>query len=473
LCINLCTKILGAAFPQPRKSNQKRSEAMAVNYYLAPHKNKAGEQPIRISIIIYKTRLLSTVGINVLAAAWEAESQAVKIRIENEKGKSVKYENSRGLDANFINGKLQNLRKHFDTYEKEVTHRPSEKELRLELDNALSEEVVVQASENVLKYFDQFTREESISNQWTPGTMECWNAFRKHLAAQGKNTQFDHFNDDGINAFVRYLRVKCEMGENTVQKHYLNLRWFLNWAIRKGVARESEIGKIQPKFKIIDKPVIFLTKEELLRLYNYQIPANGTKVTLHKYDGEEYEKEVHDAAALEKTRDMFCFCAFTSLRYSDMAALQRTDISGDYIYITTQKTNDRLPINLNKYAKAILEKYKGQKFPNNQALPVISNQRMNEYLKEVCELCEINTPITRVVVRAGQRVQETQPKYDLVGTHAGRRTFICFALSNGIPPQVVMKWTGHSDYKAMKPYIDIAEKVKAEQMAIFEKGLDE
>ena len=97
---------------------------------------------------------------------------------------------------------------------------------------------------------------------------------------------------------------------------------------------------------------------------------------------------------------------------------------------------------------------------------------MNEYLKDLCELCGFNAPITRVVVRAGKRVEETRPKYELVGTHAGRRTFICFALSSGIPPQVVMKWTGHSDYKAMKPYIDIAEKVKAEQMAIFEKGLD-
>lgn len=46
------------------------------------------------------------------------------------------------------------------------------------------------------------------------------------------------------------------------------------------------------------------------------------------------------------------------------------------------------------------------------------------------------------------------------------------SLRSGIPPQVVMKWTGHSDYKTMKPYIDIAEKVKAEQMSIFEKGLD-
>ena len=52
-----------------------------------------------------------------------------------------------------------------------------------------------------------------------------------------------------------------------------------------------------------------------------------------------------------------------------------------------------------------------------------------------------------------------------------RRTFICFALSSGIPPQVVMKWTGHSDYKAMKPYIDIAEKTKANAMALFESEM--
>jgi hypothetical protein len=54
-----------------------------------------------------------------------------------------------------------------------------------------------------------------------------------------------------------------------------------------------------------------------------------------------------------------------------------------------------------------------------------------------------------------------------LGTHAGRRTFICNALSLGIPPQVVMKWTGHNDYKAMKPYIDIADDIKVSAMDKF------
>ena len=154
-----------------------------------------------------------------------------------------------------------------------------------------------------------------------------------------------------------------------------------------------------------------------------------------------------------------------------MAKVRRSDIVGDILYVTTQKTNDRLPINLNSFAKEILAKYENTVFPGGLALPVITNQKMNYYLKDLCELCGFNEPISKTCYRAGQKVEETFPKYELIGTHAGRRTFICFALSNGIPPQVVMKWTGHSDYKAMKPYIDIAEKTKAEAMNVFEMGL--
>lgn len=67
----------------------------------------------------------------------------------------------------------------------------------------------------------------------------------------------------------------------------------------------------------------------------------------------------------------------------------------------------------------------------------------------------------------GKRVDEVLPKYALLSSHAGRRTFICNALSLGIPPQVVMKWTGHSDYKVMKPYIDIADETKISAMERF------
>ena len=66
------------------------------------------------------------------------------------------------------------------------------------------------------------------------------------------------------------------------------------------------------------------------------------------------------------------------------------------------------------------------------------------------------------------RLSSIQPKWELVGTHTGRRTFIVNVLSMGITPKVVMKWTGHSDYKAMKPYIDIVDSIKASSMAKFD-----
>ena len=74
--------------------------------------------------------------------------------------------------------------------------------------------------------------------------------------------------------------------------------------------------------------------------------------------------------------------------------------------------------------------------------------------------------------RNGTRYDEVYPKYELIGTHTGRKTFICFALSNGVPPDVVMKFTGHCDYKSMKPYIDITESAKRDAISLMEKAFD-
>lgn len=85
----------------------------------------------------------------------------------------------------------------------------------------------------------------------------------------------------------------------------------------------------------------------------------------------------------------------------------------------------------------------------------------------MAELAEINDPVHQTYYKGNERIDEVIPKYALLGTRAGRRTFICNALALGITPQVVMKWTGHSDYKAMKPYIDITDDIKTNAMSKF------
>ena len=437
---------------------------MAIRFYLSNRPDKKGDCPIRVSISIKGTRLLSTVGYSITQEKWNAAKQKVKSNSCN----------SRGVPSNIINNRLKKITAHFIEYEYGTAQRPSRDCLKRELASVTGKGEKASAdvtSPTLSRYYAEFLREESRLNQWTQGTLEPLLATRKHMESSGMYGSFNDFNELGLVYFIDYLRNECRMGENTIRKHFANLRWFLNWAIRRGYCTEEAIKRYRPKFKIIEKPVIFLTKDELIRLYKYEIPKDGTKVKLSDSHGNEYEKEVEDADALDRTRDLFCFCAFTSLRYSDMAKLKRTDVVGDYIYVTTQKTNDRLPIDLNEYSKAILDKYRDCSFPDDIALPVLSNQKMNIHIKTLGELCRFNDPITRVSFRAGEKVSEVKPKWQLLGTHAARRTFICTMLSMGISPQIVMKWTGHSDYKAMKPYIDIAESAKAEAMNLFSNGL--
>ena len=436
---------------------------MAIRFYLDNRPNKVGEHPIRVSVCVKGTKLISTIGHSVTPEVW-ADDTVIK----------PKYTNSKGTSGKQINADIMRLKAHFSEYEINLTDRPAKMELQLLLTACLKRDSAINLSGKttvLFKHLDRFISEESLAGQWAYSTIRCWNTFRGHLAKFNPFITYDCFDEDGINQFLAFLRYEQKLTEKTVKKIYTHLKWFLGWAIRKRLCKETTINIYRPKFKVLEKPVIFLTKEELLKLYHFPIPPRGTVVNLRDFEGRRYTKTVKCREALIKTRDLFCFCAFTSLRYSDMAKVRRTDINGNYLYVTTQKTNDRIPIDLNAFAKEIIQKYKNRHFPEGLALPVISNQRMNRHLKELCELCGFNEPISRVYFRSGQRICETHAKWELIGTHAGRRTFICFALSSGIPPQVVMKWTGHSDYKTMRPYIDIAGKTKAEAMKLFEREL--
>ncbi len=174
-------------------------------------------------------------------------------------------------------------------------------------------------------------------------------------------------------------------------------------------------------------------------------------------------------ASLEAVRDVFLFSCYTGLRYSDVYNLTWDDIHDGKIEIVTVKTADRILIELNNKSQAILDKYADIRFPDKKVLSVLSNQKMNKKLHVLCKLASIVEPVKTTHYEGNKRIDKVQPKYELVGTHCGRRTFICTALSKGIPPSVVMKWTGYNDYKAMKPYIDIADEVKSSYMKQFDE----
>lgn len=437
---------------------------MAVNFYLDKRTDKKGDAPIRMSIAINGARYLTSTGYKITPGKWDAVKQQVR------RGAS----NGSGMTWAVINSALARIAEHFATYEGECLSngtRPDTNTLKMEFANAFGRSRTHTQSESkqlgLFDYLELFIKEMGELNQWTVGTRQKFAALRNHLTGFNPDVTISDLAGDGLNDFVAYLRTEKQMKNTTIGKQLGFVKWFLNWCTAKGYNDNTAYRTFAPKLKIAPKKVVFLEWEELMRVYHYAVPDNGVEVILTDADGREYTKTVHDAAAITKTRDIFCFCCFTSLRYSDAANLKRADIAGDSLTITTVKTADTITIELNKYALSILERYADRTDLNGYAFPHITNQRMNVYLKDLCELCGLNQPITQTYYRGSERIDEVSPKYELIGTHTGRRTFICNALMLGIPAEIVMKWTGHSDYKAMKPYIDVTNASKAKAMNKF------
>ncbi|MFA5326493.1 MAG: phage integrase SAM-like domain-containing protein [Prolixibacteraceae bacterium] len=401
--------------------------------------------PIRMRVLYGGTRTDFSTGYRIDTSKWEAGKQRVKNGCTNKLKQSASEINS---DLLKYYTDIQNIFKEFEV--KDIVPTPEQLKAAFSLRNKTnnSEEIVSEIpTVSFMNIFEEFLKECGTQNNWADATYKKFAALKTHLTKLNSNLTFEALNESGLNEFVNYLRDKKDMRNSSIGKQISLLKWFLRWGLKKGHHNINAIESFKPKLKTTQKKVIFLTWDELNKLRDYKIPAT-----------KQY---------LERVRDVFLFTCFTGLRYSDVYNLKTSDIKDNHIEITTVKTADSLIIELNNHSKSILEKYKDVHFENNKVLPVITNQKMNDYLKELAELAEINEPVGETYYKGNQRIDEVTPKYALMGTHAGRRTFICNALSLGILPQVVMKWTGHSDYKSMKPYIDIADEIKASAMEKF------
>lgn len=402
--------------------------------------------PIRMRVIYCGMRIEFTTGYRIDVAKWDANKQRVKNGCTNKLKQGASEINADLLKYYTF---IQEI---FKEYEVQDTI-PTTQQLKEAFNNRNKqpelEPVKEQIPQSILfnEAFALFVKECGSQNSWGKATHEKFAAVRTHLQGFDENLSFDSLTESRLMDYVNYLRGTLDMRNTTIEKQISYLKWFLRWSTKKGYNNNRDFESFKPKLKSTQKKVIFLTAKELNQLRECVIPE--TK----KY--------------LERVRDVFLFSCFTGLRHSDIYNLRKSDIKDNHIEITTIKTADSLIIDLNKHSKSIIDKYKDVHFEHNKALPVISNQKMNDYLKELAEIAEINEPVREVYYKGNERIEETTPKYALLGTHAGRRTFICNALSLGIAPQVVMKWTGHNDYKAMKPYIDIADETRVNAMDKF------
>ena len=402
--------------------------------------------PIRMRVVFAGQRIEFTTGYRIDVAKWDLDKQKVK------NGYTNKLKQSAGeINTDLLRQytEIQNIFKEYEVHDLMPTIEQIKCAFNERIKRSSNEVKETEKEEPTLdfwKAFERFVAECGKLNNWTHATYEKFNAVKNHLREFDEGLSLKSFTESYLNDYMDFLQKK-DMRNSTINKQMDYLKWFLRWCTKKGYCHNTAYEDFNPKLKSAPKKVIFLTNDELNKLKTVEIP--------------------HNKQYLERVRDVFLFCCFSGLRYSDVYNLKRSDVKPDHIEITTVKTADSLIIELNNHSKAILEKYKDIHFEDHKALPVISNQKMNVYLKELGELAGINDPVRETFYKGSKRIDIVTPKYALLGTHAGRRTFICNALALGIPAQVVMKWTGHSDYKAMKPYIDIADNIKADAMSRF------
>lgn len=410
------------------------------SYTVNLDKREDGTARLRFLIYYNNKRISFSVGITVDTDKWDTANQMALPRTNHGKRKTP---------AMYINGTLQRYR---DTADRLFANyaaldiTPTHEQIKTDMLTAMGrapEDSKDTKNPTLERMINDYINEKSTLNQWTIGTLKRHNVIRNKMLRYSPNANVSDIDRDWLMGYYQMLVQKDKLSNNSVKDQLKRANIIFKWADEHGYDIPKDYKTFTPNITTTEKQVVFLEWDELMLLYHYDFPTDRQN----------------------NVRDCFCFQCFTSLRYSDLVTLTKTNITPSHIIVTTQKTTDLLYIDLNDYSRAILDRHKDS--DSDLALPVPTNQVYNRYLKEICAIAGIDTPVTVTDIIAGHRVSKTYPKYALITSHAGRRTFICTALGLGIPPAIIMQWTGHKDFNAMKPYIGVLDNEKRNSMSRF------
>jgi site-specific recombinase XerD len=277
--------------------------------------------------------------------------------------------------------------------------------------------------------------EALIGDEFAQGTLERYKTSLKHTVDFLKwkynvsDIDVAEINHAFITEYEFYLRSVRKCNNNSAVKYVKNFGKIIRICLANGWLDKNPFANYKAKVKEVER--VFLSKEELAVV----------------------ETKVFRTVRLNQIRDIFLFSCYTGLAYADVKKLDKSQIAigidGEkWIYTNRQKTDTRSNIPLLPMAQAILDKYENdiECINKGKLLPVLSNQKMNEYLKEIATLCEIEKEFTY---------------------HTARHTFATtVTLTNGVPIESVSKMLGHKDLKTTQHYAKILDSKVSEDMKL-------
>lgn len=418
-------------------------------------KDKDGLYPIRVVYQVSSQRRYFPTKEKIRKENWDIDNQ-VAVYLDRKTAKKLLPQVDFDLlptskDIRLVNGTLAGIRRDISDIETkfEVNHIVYSPEMVIEaLKDASTPTTKREAPNNeIFKFIENYVDDHKATRE--PGSLAVYKALKRHLESFQNDKRikitFQNIDYAFFQQFQIYLLEVRGLGNTTVAKQLSTIKTFLNYARMQGITVPDGYKDFKIKRETLE--VIALSNEEFEGLFNLDLAENK------KY---------------AQVRDVFCFACATGLRYSDLDQLKREHIKRDEIRLIVKKTKEPLTVPLNPYSASILEKYMGKAKP----LPVISNQKMNAYLKGwtekdrngkpiehqgICQLAGIDEEIEIVRFRGTKRETATFPKYKLIGVHTGRKTFATLSLEKGMSAEEVMTITGHRDYKSFKRYVKVTE----------------
>ncbi len=313
-----------------------------------------------------------------------------------------------------------------------------------------NEEVVIKKKsmtlETMTSIVNKYVAERSIENSWKPRSKYKYTQIVGHLLKVKPGIRIDQIDKDALLALRTWL-YNQKRHNSSIARWMDALKAVLFWARENGYTVNDEALSFRHHVIVPEKQIIYLKYDELMAFHRFQFPDDTP-------------------AHIVRARDLFCFMAFTSLRYSDMSNLQKTDVTSEYLQIYTVKTHDKLHIPILSYAQEILNRYKDN--PGLMVFPTPSNQKLNKNIKTAAKIAGLNRVVVETYFIDKEIQQKVSQLWETLSCHDGRRTFVCCSLRLGIAPTTVMKCTGHSCYEHMKPYIDVADEAVAKEMGLWE-----
>jgi site-specific recombinase XerD len=280
---------------------------------------------------------------------------------------------------------------------------------------------------------------EKVPTEYSPTTLVRYKTTMKHVQDYLKYkyktsdiflTQLDH---RFISEFDHYFRTVCETNHNTSIKYIKNLKKVVNLAVKNDWLRKDPFSRFSVKLRPVQRD--FITEEELFRI----------------------EDLVIKMPRLDLVRDVFVFSCYTGYAYVDVSKLTKDNIrigidGGFWVYANREKTSTKSNVPLLPKAVELIEKYKDHPAANERGtlFPVLSNQKMNSYLKEIADKAEINKNLT---------------------FHLARHTFATLMLTKGVSIETVAEMLGHMDIRTTQIYAKVIETKVSEEMKALKERL--